>query len=133
MPLQRGDNYCPGIRLTRYSRVPNSIMKLTDLSIGAKLTFGRLSQYAGKRHFCYPKQTTLAEDMGVSLQRAQRYLVELINYGLIRSEQSSGVKRWRHAPNTYYFTWHPEACSDFEDFVDDDDLEEDEEDEEDED
>ena len=70
-----------------------------SLSDGAKLLFGVLS-YCGGKSGKFPKQTTLATMMGVSIDTLKRYVQELVAHGLV------AVKR--HGPGksgSYEFTW----------------------------
>ena len=60
----------------------------TDLSAGAKLTFGRLALYAGTKTPCFPSLGRLATDLGVSIDVVGRWLKELITAKLIRRTRS---------------------------------------------
>lgn len=54
-----------------------------DLSAGAKLTYSVLACCAGGRDYVWPSQEYLAEKVSVSVRTLQRYLKELIQFGLI--------------------------------------------------
>jgi len=54
-----------------------------DLSAGAKLTYSVLACCAGGRDFAWPSQEYLAEKVSVSVRTLQRYLSELVRFGLI--------------------------------------------------
>lgn len=74
------------------------------LSIGAKVCWGVLAYYAGDGKQCYPLQQTIADDMGVSVDRVKDYIAELEAAGLIEIEyRSSGRIRQSY----YFFLWHP--------------------------
>lgn len=61
-----------------------------------------MCRYAGKDGECYPKQKTLAEELGVSDPRQiRRYIKELKDFGLIVA-----VREGRRN-NVYKFLWHP--------------------------
>ena len=47
-----------------FTQVPNVILKSTDLSVGAKLTYALLLSYAWQKESCFPGQETLASRHG---------------------------------------------------------------------
>ena len=54
-----------------------------ELSAGAKLTYSVLACCAGGRDYVWPSQEYLAEKVSVSVRTLQRYLSELVRFGLI--------------------------------------------------
>jgi len=56
----------------------------TELSSGAKLTFSVLAVCAGGRDHVWPSQEYLAKAVSASVRSVQRYLKELVDFGLIR-------------------------------------------------
>jgi hypothetical protein len=60
-----------------FTQVPNSLLKSTDLSVGAKLTYAMLLHYAWQNDFCFPGQDRLAKDIGIGLRSSNRYIKEL--------------------------------------------------------
>lgn len=66
-----------------FTQVPNVILRSTDLSVGAKLTYAMLLSYAWQNDFCFPGQDTLAEDMGSGRRSVVRYIDELEKHDLI--------------------------------------------------
>lgn len=66
-----------------YTQIPNTILRLPDLSPGAKLTYVMLLSYAWQGGSCFPGQTKLAEDIGGGVKTVYRYLQELKSKGLI--------------------------------------------------
>ena len=66
-----------------FSILPNRIARM-DISMGAKVCYARLNQYAGKRGRAFPKVVTLAAEIGASERQTRRYIVELKERGLIR-------------------------------------------------
>ena len=66
-----------------FTQVPNVILKSTELSVGAKLTYAMLLSYAWQNESCFPGQETLAEDMGSGRCSVVRYLDELERQGIV--------------------------------------------------
>jgi len=89
-------------RLFYGAMVPNWLLCRTEVSQGAKLCYARLAQYGGEDGHCFPKQDTLAVELGISTRQARGYLAELAQFSLIESEQH-GLCR----ANNYYFLDHP--------------------------
>lgn len=81
---------------------PNWLLCRKEVSHAAKLCYARLSQYAGKNGHCFPKQSTLAEELGVSERQLRDYIRELISLDLLESTQH-GIG----ASNSYLFLDHP--------------------------
>jgi DNA-binding transcriptional MocR family regulator len=79
-----------------FAPIPNTILRRTDLSHGAKLCCARLIQYAGKNNQAFPKLPTLAEELGMSVRAVQRFLTELESHGLIQTQ-----RRGRGQSNAY--------------------------------
>jgi len=84
------------------SMIPNWLQRRTEVSQGAKLAYARLAQHAGKKGKCFPKQRTLAAELGVSERTVREYLRELVEFKLIESEQRGLTKS-----NFYFFLDHP--------------------------
>jgi len=82
--------------------IPNWLLERKEVSPSAKLCYARLCQYAGRGGECYPKQKTLAEELGVSRRQVIRYLEELKALNLIATEQLGS-----QSSNKYIFLWHP--------------------------
>jgi hypothetical protein len=81
--------------------VPEPVLRYAGLSPGAKLCYGRLLRFAGKRGYCWPSTETLASELGVSLSQAKRYLAELKGDRFITVEHRRGL-----LTNIYRFLWH---------------------------
>ena len=84
--------------------IPNWLLrrKNKEVSLGAKVVYGRLCQHAGKNGDCFPKQKTLAKECGMSVRQISRYLGELKRLELIDI--------WRYGKkrsNRYKFLEHP--------------------------
>ena len=80
-----------------FAMIPNSLLRRTDISHGAKLCCARLIQYAGKKGVAFPKVATLAAECGMSKRATHRFLDELKEKGLITSKQ-----RGLRLSNEYY-------------------------------
>src|ERR1700728_1046705 len=82
--------------------LPNWMMRRKEMSPGHKLCYARLTQYAGRNGIAFPKQETLAHELGVSVRQARRYLEELeSNFNLLES-----VQRGKRTSNEYHFLHH---------------------------
>ena len=84
------------------SMIRNWFVCLNEISQGAKLAYARLAQYAGKDGECYPKQETLAYELGVSERTARKYVHELVEFELTEIDRP-GLR----AANSYFFLDHP--------------------------
>ncbi len=84
------------------SMLPNWLQCRTEVSQGAKLAYARLAQHAGKAGNCFPKQKTLASELGVGERTVRDYLRELEVFALIEREQ-----RGLNKSNRYFFLHHP--------------------------
>lgn len=67
------------------------------------MIYGRLSQSAGAKGYCFPHVQTLAKWLGMSTRQVHRYLKDLQDLGLI--EVASG--KTKHTHSKYYFLDHP--------------------------
>ena len=76
-------------------------MERTGISLGAKLTYGKLVQFAGKRGWANPRRSVLAKQHGLSARQTDRYVAELEKVKLIRVQQL-GLRK----ANRYYFLTH---------------------------
>ena len=82
--------------------VPDWLLRRSDVSEGAKLCYGRLLRYAGEAGFAFPKQATLAQELGISTRTAHERIRELAERGLVEVRQR-GLQRSNH----YFFLDHP--------------------------
>ena len=60
-----------------FTQVPNFILTMGEISVGAKLAYAMLLKYAWDNNGCFPGQLKLAEDMGVAERSIRTYLKEL--------------------------------------------------------
>ena len=91
--------------------IPEAVTSHHQLSMGAKIVYGRLLRYAGSNGFCYPAVRALAREVGVVSERqVQRYLRELQDFGFIGVipwfVSADGDDRKRQTSNRYLFLWH---------------------------
>jgi DNA-binding transcriptional MocR family regulator len=88
-------------RLFDGAMIPIWLMERPELSAGAKLTYARLTRYAGAKGVAYPRLSRLAQDLGVSRDSVKRYVKELLDAKLIDVE-TPGF----HRANRYRFLSH---------------------------
>jgi len=79
-----------------FAPIPNHILRNCDLSHGAKLCCARLIQYAGRTGKCYPKLSTLSDELGMSVRAVQRFVSELEFHALLETK-----RRGRGQSNVY--------------------------------
>ena len=79
-----------------FTQVPNHVLVSSKLSPGAKLAYAMLLKYAWQNDYCFPGQSRLAKDMGVTDRSVRTYLQEL------ERERFVGIKqRGLGRPNLY--------------------------------
>lgn len=83
--MEYGKRYCPKKRWDNPGIVPLWLLARTEVSPGAKLCFGRLVTYLGGNTIAWPKQETLAEQLGVKTRQVREYLRELETHHLIET------------------------------------------------
>ncbi|MFA9394655.1 MAG: helix-turn-helix domain-containing protein [Halodesulfovibrio sp.] len=66
-----------------FSPVPNWVQRLATITMGAKLTYGRLLQCANDDGIAWPSQRFLARELGCSLRSVVNYISELKKLELI--------------------------------------------------
>jgi len=75
------------ITLHGFTQVPNFVLTMKDVSVGAKLTYAMLLKYAWGNRFCFPGQVQLAADMGATDRSVRTYQKELESAGLLEIKQ----------------------------------------------
>ena len=70
-----------------FTQVPNFILTLSEVSVGAKLAYAMLLKYAWADDACFPGQAKLATDMGSGERSVRRYLDELEKAQLLQIVQ----------------------------------------------
>src|SRR5712691_5446424 len=66
-----------------FTQVPNFLLKSNRLSAGDKMTFAMLLSYAWQNDSCFPGQTRLAQDLGLSDRSVRTHLKALERNGLL--------------------------------------------------
>jgi AraC-like DNA-binding protein len=90
------------------SFIPEWLEVRNEITPGAKLCYARLARHANRETgLAWPKQETLARELGVSERQVRDYLRELEQHNLIESKRR-GLKK----PNEYRFLRHPWMASD---------------------
>jgi hypothetical protein len=84
--------------------LPEFIMKRT-LSLGAKITYAMLCDYAAFKNFCWPSHKTLAGRLGCSISSVKKYLAELADEKLVEIHPQDG-----HVSNKYFMLLPPELA-----------------------
>jgi hypothetical protein len=107
--LKEGDFFNP-YKLFYGILIPNCISRLTTITSSAKMIWGRLAQYASENGKCYPKQETLANELGLSLSTILRGLKELEDNKFIVIVIPKGKDRLLHRNHQYGFLWHQSMC-----------------------
>ncbi|MBC8508444.1 MAG: helix-turn-helix domain-containing protein [Chloroflexi bacterium] len=79
-----------------FAALPYLVMRDTNLSLGARLTYAFLLMYAWQEGSCFTRQTKMADAIGVSRRALQRYIYELRNTEYIAIDRTD--KRFN---NTY--------------------------------
>jgi hypothetical protein len=81
--------------------LPNWLLERPELSLGAKVTYARLAQFAGRRGVAIVRRHVLAAKLASSERSVGTYLTELADNGLIESNRPGLGK-----PNRYRFLRH---------------------------
>jgi hypothetical protein len=66
-----------------FTQVPNFILKMPELSVGAKMVYAMFLHYAWNNESCFPGQDRLGEDMGLSRSRVSELIGEIVRAGLV--------------------------------------------------
>lgn len=80
-----------------FTKLPNAILFAPNLSPASKTLYLLLINYAGNKSYCWPSQSKLATDLGVSTKSIGRWLDELTSHGLITTRRRGQTKS-----NVYY-------------------------------
>lgn len=84
-----------------FTIIHNPLLRPSRLSINARYLLCVLIRYCGSKDTCYPTQSTLASDLGISVRQLTFYLNELIREDLV-SKKRTGFNK----PNTYTVAKH---------------------------
>ena len=80
-----------------FTQLPRFVLKDKRLSFGARLTYAVLLSYAWQEESCFPGQDKMSNDLGVSRQAINGYLIELKENNYINWE-----RRGLGKTNIYY-------------------------------
>lgn len=67
-----------------FVQVPITIVRNSDLSMGAKMVYTALLSYAWHNDYCFPGQDRMAEDLGSSRKSVNLWLQELDGKGFVK-------------------------------------------------
>jgi hypothetical protein len=70
-----------------FTQVPNFILRNPEISVGAKVVYAMFLSYAWHNSLCYPGQTRLAKDIGMTQPRVAQLIGELEDAGLVAIER----------------------------------------------
>jgi hypothetical protein len=76
--------------LPRFGRIPRDLLRDPSVPDRAKVLYGLLDDYAGATSMPFPKRTTLAKDLGCSVDTVDRAVAHLVDAGWVYVE-----RRWR--------------------------------------
>jgi hypothetical protein len=66
-----------------FVQIPSFILRLENLSAGAKVIYSMFLDYAWHNDYCFPGQERLANDIGMSRSRVSEFVSELQQAGLV--------------------------------------------------
>jgi hypothetical protein len=71
---------------SRFGIVSAKVMRMAALSVGAKAVYALMASYADSHGGCFPKQATLAADLGMSRPWVNERIAELMAAGVLDQE-----------------------------------------------
>lgn len=74
-----------------YVSVPRTVMRDQRLSLGARVLYSTICDYARESNCAWPSELTLAGHLGCSDRQVRRYLAELTGLGLVTTVRESRV------------------------------------------
>jgi len=104
--MESGQVFNP-YRLFVGSFIPNCLMRYQGISSSSKLIWARLAQYAGDGGIAYPRQVTLAAEVGISDRAVRMCLTELVEKGFLRVNKPGSGDRINGGSDRYEFLFHP--------------------------
>ena len=63
--------------------IPGFILKMNNISLGAKVMYAILRKFSYKKDYCWPSHRKLAEELTCSISSVKNYLKELANAHLV--------------------------------------------------
>lgn len=91
--------------------IPIALLRYGGIGLPAKVMWGRLAMFAGEDGRCYPKQETLADELGLKVRQVRNLLVELEKEGFIARDKAEGLDRLHHKNDSYSFIFHAIFCT----------------------
>jgi len=96
---------CPGLT---FGAMPSAIRRLPTLSMGAKVMYSAVAEWAATQTEVRPSVSRLALDCGVSAKQARRYLTELESIGFLKvTRRSVAGKPGLNDSNVYELLYQP--------------------------
>lgn len=88
--------------------LPNELFQL-DLSAGAKLVYASLRYREDRKTYqCHPSYRTIGRDTGMSVNTVKKYVMELVDKGLVTTENTSIItKDGRKRNGSLLYTLRP--------------------------
>lgn len=93
-------------RMFSGSWLPSWLLERPEVSPGAKLVYARLARFAGKRGVAFPRQATLAREVGLRERQVRTYLAELRELKLIECARGGRAAGGASKVARYYFLAH---------------------------
>lgn len=97
-----------GVRFNPYKHAPAGaiipcwLCPRPEVSIGGKVIYGKLVNFAGPEGYAYPHQEQIAHEVALQQRQVRRYIDELVEHRLIDIERVPPFRR-----NQYFFLTHP--------------------------
>ena len=85
-----------------FTQVPNFLLQSKKLNAGDKITYAMLLSYAWQKDFCFPGQSTLADDLGMHETNVRKHLKALEASGLLTI-----IRRGQGRTNIYELNLKP--------------------------
>lgn len=81
----------------------HKLVRARDLTPGEKILYVCLVSFGGKDGECWPKQSTLAKETGISERAVRKQIKKLIDCKYIQIEHPTYAKRWERRNSKYTF------------------------------
>ena len=105
-----GQPFNPEPLFRRYIIVPQGVLRLTEIGSSEKLILMTLYHLSRRNGRVFPKQKTIAEWTGLSIDTVNGCIKKLEQKKFIQKHTPTGVDRWKHRSCEYVFLFH-EALS----------------------
>jgi hypothetical protein len=84
--------------------MPDSLLQSTEVPPAAKLIFGRLCRYAGRKNYSFPTPATIGAEVGLGERQVQKLLSILQSKGFLRREAQ--FRNGKQISNRIVLLWH---------------------------